>query len=377
MTTPSVPPRKPRGARRWVLAVLLTVVGLLAAVAALVIVVDPFQHYRKATFFTPVIDGTRQAYYNIGIARNYPYDTLMLGSSMTENSHPSDVEAALGGQAVNLPFSGGTLRNYAVMLDEVLPRRPLRRVLICLDSFAMYADPDEVPIDLPSYLYDHTLLTDVSYWFNIGVLERIWEVYQVNREGLRSELNLDTLYEWDGQVNYGRELVLTGHTFPPGDPLPPIPREGRVEEVRGNIERHLLHYIDAYPETEFIFYFPPYSQLQWYTDYMNGLLDRQMYYRERYAEALLSRPNVRLFDFQAVEEWVCDLDNYKDMAHHSGEINARIIEAIGQDAYRLYSMEEVAQNNEVLTELACTFVPPTPEEIKDMREFLEAYLREF
>ena len=55
------------------------------AIVGAVIVIDPFQIYHKATAFIPPIDNGHQIYANAGIAKSYDYDSVIIGSSMTEN----------------------------------------------------------------------------------------------------------------------------------------------------------------------------------------------------------------------------------------------------------------------------------------------------
>lgn len=81
--------------------------GIIAAVA----LVDPFEVYHKATAFIPPITNGTQNYSNAGIAKNYEYDSVVIGSSMTENFTPSQLDRLFGGQFVKLPINGGRLQS--------------------------------------------------------------------------------------------------------------------------------------------------------------------------------------------------------------------------------------------------------------------------
>ena len=50
--------------------------------------VDPLQFYRPASFYEPYYS-MQQRYQNPGLARNFPYDTVIIGASMSENFVPS------------------------------------------------------------------------------------------------------------------------------------------------------------------------------------------------------------------------------------------------------------------------------------------------
>lgn len=360
---------QPRASRRWVWGTLLSALTLLLLAAALIYSVDPFQHYRAMTHMPPKVDGQLQAYYNIGIARNYEYDTLLLGSSMTENTSPRHVEELFGGQVVNLPFSGGSLPPYARMMKAAFDSRPMRRVMIILDSFAIAGEPETSSMHIPTYLYDDSPFTDVYYLLSWDSIEKVIELFLYNaREDTPETLDLDRLYYWGDLVNFGYRQTLLSYAFFDVPEQPPLETEGKVEQMRANINLYLRPFIEGYPDTEFIFYFPPYSAVQWYSERKYGMLERQLFYRTYYAQELLPYDNVKLFDFQAHEEWVNDLDNYKDISHYRPEINELMTEAMARGDFGVTELAQIEVNNRRIREIAKDFEPPTPEYMQELRE---------
>ena len=74
----------------------LTITGLLLiAVAGLVAYVDPFFHYHAPIDgFSYIMDNER--YQNDGITRNFEYDALITGTSVSENFRASLVDELFG-----------------------------------------------------------------------------------------------------------------------------------------------------------------------------------------------------------------------------------------------------------------------------------------
>lgn len=71
--------------KQWAaLTLSLLALGIGGTIAA-VSIIDPFEVYHKATAFIPPITNGTQLYSNAGIAKNYAYDSVVIGSSMTEN----------------------------------------------------------------------------------------------------------------------------------------------------------------------------------------------------------------------------------------------------------------------------------------------------
>lgn len=111
--------------KHWTIITLFSLLLLLLLSAGTVYVVDPFEHYRQASFYTPLYDN--QVYCNSGIARHYDYDAVLLGSSMVENTRASSLDEHFGVRSVKLPFKGGYPYNYARVMDLAFEDRRWRR----------------------------------------------------------------------------------------------------------------------------------------------------------------------------------------------------------------------------------------------------------
>ena len=147
---------------------------LLAAIAAIcltVIVIDPFQVYRPATRYLPPIDRTTQVYANAGVARSYAYDSAVVGTSVTENFRPSQMDSLLGGRFIKLCTSAGTAYKPRAADGFGLPAR----TTCAASSTGWTSIPSSPGSTRPAatcrwYLYDDSLFNDVSYWLNRSVL---------------------------------------------------------------------------------------------------------------------------------------------------------------------------------------------------------------
>ena len=95
--------------RRFLAAFLFSLCSLLGATAGVNYVVDPLHYYRGLTAINPVFLGSAlQRYLNVGLARNFSYDTVVIGSSLTENFLPSHLHKSWGVRAMNLSISGSS-----------------------------------------------------------------------------------------------------------------------------------------------------------------------------------------------------------------------------------------------------------------------------
>lgn len=342
--------------KRWALSVLVASLLVLGICASVVYAIDPLEIYRQATWYTPIIDYNTQVYSNAGIARSYDYDSAIVGTSMMENAHPTLCDELFGGKWIKLVSSSGTAYNHAILLRTALREHELRRVIYGLDMFSFMYNPGAVAqASFPYYLYDENPFNDVYYLLNWDVLvERISEVYRYNRE-LRGapaseEDARDAMYAWQlGKDAYNHRNALAQIDF--NAPVREMePAQSRAQNVYANLRANVLPFIQSMPETEFIFYFPPYCVLEWYSMYQRGYLEFMFWIKQALTEALLSYENVQIYDYQACGEWVLNLDLYMDRQHHGPETNDAIMRRIAGGEGRVYGLEDIAQAETALRE---------------------------
>ena len=234
--------------KQWAaLTLSLLALGIGGTIAA-VSIIDPFEVYHKATAFIPPITNGTQLYSNAGIAKNYAYDSVVIGSSMTENFRPSQLNRLFGGQFVKLCVNGGSSFDHKQMMELAFSTHDVRRVLYGIDLDALtyfYKSPNH---ETPNYLYDDDLLNDVAYWFNAGVLAKYIPQCLMTL-GQSDPDQVDTMYRWSDLFTYGKDAVLPGYTF----------STRRVEQrdagekptlsyqFQMNVQHNFLPYIEQHP----------------------------------------------------------------------------------------------------------------------------------
>ncbi len=335
-------------AKRWTAAVLALLLTLLALCALAVYLVDPFEHYRESAIL-PLYD--QESYNNPGIAKNYDYDAVILGTSMIEMSHPSVIDEAFGVSSVKLPMRGSHTAQMGWQLAHVLDTHELKLAILAVDAYSLMGPPDDMEEIYP-YLWNDSLLDDVNYLLSLDVLlVRIPKM--LKNLGKPLDTKRDDMYKWT-DVTFGAQSVY--------DALPDViehkemtPADTRLERSTENIARHLEPYIAAHPQTQFVIYMPPYSVAYWYLMTCGGLSEQQFRSRARVCELLLAYPNVKIFDFSSRAEWITDLDNYFDYSHHSGDISDAIMRAMAAGENRVTSVEDMEEGSERIRQLVSAF----------------------
>ena len=313
--------------KRWCGLTLGALLALFAAVVLLVVIVDPFEIYHRAWFYNPPYESASQMYAQAGVAKSYTYDSMIIGSSVTENCTPSVYEAALGGRFVKLCMNAGTARDHAKMMDIAFRTHDVRQVVYGLDLFAYSVYHTNQKAVTPDYLYDDNLFNDVSYLLNRSVLlEHIPKA--LARIGVPDEdASRDSMYFWSPPHMPGEDALRA--QVPLAAPMPQQKDTARGIELAGlNLEHNLLPYIRAHRDTVFHIFFPPYSLLYWAGQAAQGELDSLLAQKQLIGQALLAEPNVRLYDFHAHMDWVSDYSLYFDLIHYTSEVNDAMAQAM-------------------------------------------------
>ncbi|ANE46768.1 hypothetical protein SY83_11335 [Paenibacillus swuensis] len=311
--------------RKFLLIFSAFTVLFASGVMAAFYTVDPLQYYRQASAYPPLYS-FQERYQNPGLARNYDYDTIILGTSMTQCFRPSHVDSILGGKTLKLSIEGSYSQEQNLIANVALKTGKVKRVIWGLDYFALREGKDIVREDqgpFPYFLYDDNPLNDYKYLLNVTTMKMSWEILKGEMEGNRRVKNLDLLNNWDYQATYGAKPVM--ENYKKALELEPELRIGEdtFEEVKTTFEENVYDLVKAHPDVEFIFFYPPYSILRqqvWHElnpdRYQNQELTKK-YIVDRFS----AMPNVQVYDFQSAKDVTFNLANYKDVSHYSEEIN--------------------------------------------------------
>ena len=324
--------------RFFICAVCVSLV-LLVLFAGLTVYIDPFFHYHAP------IDGisyrlTDQRHQNDGILRHYTYDSVIIGTSMTQNFKPSEFDALFDANSIKVPFSGAYLNELGENLRTGFDSgNEIKRVLMSLDLLTVIAKKDALQLnyEYPEYLYDDNIFNDVKYFFNKRVLlEYTLEDVRRTLSG-QPTTSLDEYSNWSDSFKYGMDAVIADFEKSAIKSNPRVLNDQYIDRIRDNIETNLLSVTREHKDTEFIIFIPPYSIVKMYAYLSEGSLDFCFDVYKEAARMLLSMENVRLFSFYDDNELVCDLDNYRDMTHYGEWINTHILECIKDGEHELYS----------------------------------------
>ncbi|MBN2078877.1 MAG: hypothetical protein JW838_07910 [Spirochaetes bacterium] len=318
---------------KWITCVAVTACIQTLSVAVLNYAVDPFQHYRKAGIFTP---SENQRYENPGFAKHYDYDTVIIGSSMTENFLPSQIDAALNARSIKLCISGGSAYEHGLILGTAIATGRVDRVLWGMDIQSFQGSVTNVRYGekLPLYLYDDDPCNDYRYLLNPDVAKKSCRILVDHfRHGAGNDYDRDRAFYWADSFVFSKESVKRAYRRP--EPRESIDPDFTFEKFKSNFDVNVVPHIKRNPGIRFHLFFPPYSILAYHDWKTCRYFDAAMEFKKYIVNVLDGCPNVALYDFQADASITHDLDLYKDHTHFSPKISRFIIDSMALGRYRL------------------------------------------
>ena len=298
------------------------------------IIFDPYFHYHaplKGVSYT-IQDAV---YKNDGICKNWEYETIVTGTSMTASVSTKQVDEIFGTTTVRATFFGEGFRRINDNLESALDHnKNLKRVIRCVDPIWFVCDWDFLEYGsydaYPTYLYDEDWTNDFSYIYNLDTIKN--DLIPM----IRNTINGVPSATFDGEIGYdkgGVEKVKASYKRIPKKikEITPDETQFMMECLERNIEKNLVSTIKEHPDVTFIIYFPPYEMCIWdnLMQEGSGVVSRRFDMEEYVIEQLLECDNVELYSFLDCFDIVSDMNNYTDDLHYTAEVSEYIINTIG------------------------------------------------
>ena len=323
----------------------------MAATAGFVYLVDPFQVLRRSSG-SPNFYAVEQ-FQIPGIARHYPYDAVVTGTSTSNNFRPADLAAAFGWNAVNFAIAGSTIGEQHAALDVALATGKARNIFWGLDPFAFRIDGAPA---FPYYLYREPGWRTAPYFVSLGALMHGVATIAL-AEGSRTSLAQWTeTRAWDGQYSYGRAQVLG--VWANRRRLASTARPAAAA-LADRLVADQVSLVRANPSVQFRLVLLPYSILYQKLQLEDhpGQFEANCRLDAAIVDGVRELPNARVYNFRDAEDITFDLDAFKDLLHFSGDVSRKIVRDVAADRRRV-SVDSLDRGCARLKAAAATYRVP-------------------
>ncbi|TVY05641.1 hypothetical protein [Paenibacillus cremeus] len=313
------------------------------------LLIDPLQFYRSKEANS--IYWTEERWQLPGLAKNYKYNTIILGTSMTENFVPSEVNGIFPrAKTLKLSIAGSSAYEQNKIAEIAFQNNQIDNVIWGLDYTSLSKD-DFNKEEFPAFLYDNNQANDLKYLLNITTIKYsiISILYNITPKLAKitsamidfkdaPQRDLNSLYFWGGLYTYSKENVIADYSrkiLEDKKNKKELLESFSFNRLKSSIDNNILPIVKNNPATHFYFYYPPYSILmnERFYELDPVIVDNIIKSREYFYSELNKYQNAKLFDFTTDKEITFNLNNYKDTMHHSPEINKYILKSLHDDRY--------------------------------------------
>ena len=328
-------------AKVWLISWLVIVESALSVIWFGVQKIDPYFHFHKPLLDKYFYTLNNERSQNDGIIKQFDYDALITGTSMTENFRSSEMDRLFGTHSIKVAFAGGSFKEINDNVLTALEHNPnVKTVIRCLDMSKFPDTVDAMRTDsgkFPTYLYDENPFNDVEYFWNRDVA--FGRAYQMavdrKKEGFNPGItSFDDYSRWQESYKFGPNTVC-----PDGIVTENVEQSHLTDEEKKTIEQNIVTNVtsiaDQYPDVDFYYFYSPYSVVEWNNWKNKGILYKQLEEEEFITELILPHKNIHLFSFNNRTDITTEINNYKDSTHYGCWINSLILKWLHDGEYQL------------------------------------------
>ena len=343
--------------KRWLAGFLGIFLAGLAGCIALVIWVDPFfQYHKPLAWFPYLVDN--QVNQNPGLAKHMDYDGILIGSSMTASFNTDWFEELMGMKTQKLSYNGSYPKDLSNIMQLVFDAKgdQVKAVYMAVDQSTFSADPEETKFPVTDYLYDDNVFNDVPYLLNKDVLLDYILRPLADRKDASDWAELYKPW-WTDEYYNKANVLMYYEAAEEKQEEEALAADYFKDAVEENLQKNILPYIEAHPETEFYIFYPPYSILLWNDVTREKELEAVIGRLEYMTERLLNYENVHVFNFLGKEDIICNLNNYADYMHYHKNVCRYITECFATGENELHP-ENYGQAFDEIRTLAMSYNYP-------------------
>lgn len=293
-----------------------------------------------------------------GIIDYSEFDSVILGTSMLENTSAKQASEKLGGKWVNLSVYASDFSARKIIFDYMVQRKNIRQIIFSIDLYAMLNGDVEIAesgVDFKIYSKDFFYLYKkylnekfikcAIKWSKSGECVGLKDLENALKWGLHNQHYFGGFEFW---AEDAKERVLKDYDeFVKNDFIPQseIKKNFTFKEQRKYLQETIIKMIKENPNVEFHLILPTYSRL-FYAFFPlgektahQGRLGEEVFIQSRAILIYLTKElslykNARIYGFDTLD-YADNIANYKDIIHYNVDMNLMHLDAIAQQKHIL------------------------------------------
>lgn len=318
---------------KLLIIVCATFLSALTLWSTILYTLDPLSlFHQKLT--PPLLPSIGQARYRLpGQIINYGknFEGIIVGNSVSTNFSPELIKKELNFYPLMAAADGASIYEQQLIAKLALKHNPhFTHVFWGLyDMMTTFQHINDQGVfkhtSIPLELYDESRINDFKYYLSFSIVPYIEKQF---RQPFTNTNNQDFNWSNKRQPIFSKPPAEKGFTKDvyinkKDDPAV-------IENIDLNIQHNLLPLFAKYPQVKFILVLPPTS----FAIYKTNIAGYKHLITRMY-EIDENIPNVKVYNFTAMQAITTNVDNYCDPVHFSEKISDLIVTDIAEGKYRL------------------------------------------
>lgn len=289
-------------------------------------------------------------------------DSIILGTSMLENTSAREAEKLLGGTFANISISGSSFYERSFVLEKLLKTGRIKTVIYSLDGssyISLTKEHHSYEINNFDYLYNENLLDNILTYRDFKIFRCVIKPATRQRKCMQNDFQYDRPNEWasipEENMRFGglekwfaaknNDQIITALSNI-SNASKDIDKQKITKDENINtdatvkyIQENLIRYVRDYPEVQFHLIFPPYSRItfaQWYQRYPSADAQKHKAAIKHLAKESMELKNLHVYGFENMD-FLDKISNYKDTSHYHQRFNSMMLEAIRDNTHTITS----------------------------------------
>lgn len=266
-------------------------------------------------------------YYNSILIKKFDFDSVIIGSSLSQCFKCSDFDTAFQAKSMKLTMVGANLAEIGFMLEQAEKHRDLKYLMLEVPVAFLKREQNLDKIE-NGYYGANTNLFYMKKSFSVDFFCDAFHFASKFCRGKIKYTNRDDIYAWDKKRACGEEYFAENTLY---KPLPYVDctTPESIEMAKLNMQRYLLPILKKHKNSRILVFLPPFSIMF----YQNIDMDEYIKLKRELLEMLLQFEHVQVYDFETAFHITGDFDRYLDLVHYSGKVNTWIIESMAKGDY--------------------------------------------
>lgn len=315
-------------------------------IVILLYVYDPFWLFHKPIFRDTTYHNDMRIQAK-GLIDNVHFDSVILGSSMLENTSTKEAEQLLGGAWINLSMSGAHPNERAVVLEYLLKVKPPKHILYSIDTHSIILDKPLKP-SIKAQIYKDDFMPKMSIYLNKKFILCALQ-WSKKPECVGNETEkIPTSFYVECQNNIGFlnwcQTERVSKFLRQADKIYEVETfNGSISESQELIEKYILDFARNNKNVNFHLAISAYSTFYYRVRIDDGYVPNPKSHFDKWKKILIwmvnetsKMPNVKIYGFDDLQ-LTNDTNNYIDHGHYKIDkpLNSIAIRAISNGVHIL------------------------------------------